>query len=263
MNELIELLDQYRQDISFASTGDFLSFHNAMEKYKDFINSYENIESINSFKNSSSFQNYANFFQDHELYYVKKVELESAKKVLLQKQSIIDINFDEAHVQKTINRCYQEFQLIDSSAKNAGKTIKTFAIIGCGPLPKTAIVFSKLMPDANIICLDIDDECIGLAQKVIDLHGMSSNISCQNINGIDLSYKEIDCIFIANYVRPKYDIVVKIFEDNPEAQVLVRNPRYLSNMVYENILGTNLDKYVKTNLVLNGDVRETILFEYK
>lgn len=259
MKQLLKQLESHKKKIEKSHTKSFSVFKKTMLGYQKYVNTYKDFQEYTDFKSSKHYETYADFFRQHEMNFIQKNEFNIASKILKHKQNLVKDKIEdiaeEVRRQSTIKHFCMEMGLA------AYENINKIAIVGCGPFPNRAIVFATVLPNTQIVCLDIDKKAIKTATKVVELHNLNEQITLENIDGKDFDYSGFECTFISNFVQPKQEIILKIFEGNPEAQILVRNPRYLSNMVYENILDSGLNQFVKNQLVVNGGVKETILLQ--
>lgn len=86
--------------------------------------------------------------------------------------------------------------------------IEALAFIGCGPLPITLILFSKLY-GIRCIGVDQDPEAVGLAKRCIKHFGLEKEISIIEGDETVLSKIEWDSVLIAGLAEPKQ----RIFEN--------------------------------------------------
>lgn len=115
---------------------------------------------------------------------------------------------------------------------------RTIAVVGCGPYPETALTAATTNPALQVTCVDSDESAVETARSVIQQFDSSrrGHIEFVHDDALTISYGEFDIVFVANGVRNKADVVEKMASDlNSGAQLLVRQPRLLGELLYESI----------------------------
>ncbi len=104
------------------------------------------------------------------------------------------------------------------------ETCKQFIMIGCGPLPVTLLHVADKCPDINILGIDIDNESIEMAKRVVRRLGLQT-IELQHNDGISYVYSGASIIYVANLVFPKAEVLKQISRSaEPGSLVILRDP---------------------------------------
>ncbi|AKB56127.1 MULTISPECIES: nicotianamine synthase family protein [Methanosarcina] len=103
---------------------------------------------------------------------------------------------------------YPRYEKMIKTQVQAYPGIEVLAFIGCGPLPITLLLFSKLY-GIHCIGVDQDSEAVGLAKRCIKHFGLEKEISIIEGNETVLSKIEWDSVLIAGLAEPKQ----RIFEN--------------------------------------------------
>ena len=103
---------------------------------------------------------------------------------------------------------YPRFKKMIKTQVQASPGIEVLAFIGCGPLPVTLLLFSKLY-GIRCIGVDQDPEAVDLAKSCIKHFGLEKEISILEGDETILSKIEWDSVLIAGLAEPKQ----RIFEN--------------------------------------------------
>ena len=110
---------------------------------------------------------------------------------------------------------------------------RRFAMVGCGPLPVTALHISDRTEVPEILALDIDAEALALAERLVERLGLA-RIRVQSANGSAFDFSGTDVIYVANLVSPKASVLRRIAGTAaPGAQVILRNPYAAGHLLAE------------------------------
>lgn len=128
---------------------------------------------------------------------------------------------------------YQRYvNLIKVQAQNL-PDIKTLAFIGCGPLPVTLLLFSKLY-DIHCIGIDKDHEAVALAKSCVKHFGLEKEISIILGNETELSRIEWDSVLIAGLAEPKMSIFRTLYNITKKKKLELEKP---ISICYRNYTG--------------------------
>lgn len=157
--------------------------------------------------------------------------------------------------------------LINVHIQNSPK-IKVLAFIGCGPLPVTLLLFSKLY---GIRCIGIDKnpEAVALAKSCIKHFGLEKEISILEGDETALSKVEWDSVLIAGLAEPKQRIfrnlhsMIKNRKSGPEksASVCYRNYSGMRQLLYWPVPPEQIKGFRKIKEIYpSGKVNNTLVF---
>jgi hypothetical protein len=138
-------------------------------------------------------RSYSNFFSVHETHLAREI-----------------LNNDNPWEMLESFPLYQRYvNLIRDQVENSAD-IKRLAFIGCGPLPVTPLLFSKLY-GVYCIGIDKDPEAVELAKKCVKHFGLEKEISIILGDETVLSEVEWDSVLIAGLTEPKTRIFRNLY----------------------------------------------------
>lgn len=157
--------------------------------------------------------------------------------------------------------------LIDAHLQNS-PGIKVLAFIGCGPLPVTLLLFSKLY-GIRCIGIDKDPEAVGLAKSCVKHFGLEKDVSIILGDETVLSKIEWDSVLIAGLAEPKDCIFQKLYniikkkksELKTQISVCYRNYTGMRQLLYQPVLSEYTQGFRKIKeLYPSGGVNNTLVF---
>jgi trans-aconitate methyltransferase len=108
---------------------------------------------------------------------------------------------------------------------------RRLVMVGCGAFPATLLWFSDQLPAIDYIGLDIDPDCVALANRLAQALGRR-NLRFETINGSDFDYSGADFVYVANQVTPKRAVLERLLQSaTPQLQVVVREPTDLGQLL--------------------------------
>ncbi len=157
--------------------------------------------------------------------------------------------------------------LINVHIQNSPKN-KVLAFIGCGPLPVTLLLFSKIY---GICCIGIDQdpEAVALAKSCVKHFGLEKEISIIEGDENVLSKMEWDSVLIAGLAEPKTRIfqnlhsIIKNRKSEPEkpTSVCYRNYSGMRQLLYWPVQPEQTTGFRKiTEIYPSGKVNNTLVF---
>jgi hypothetical protein len=129
---------------------------------------------------------------------------------------------------------------------------KSFAFVGSGPLPLTAIDFHQLS-GRNITCFDVNIEAVQLSRLIISNMGLDKKIAIVHADGARADFKEFGMVMIASLVPCKENVLARIRETAPEALVAVRSGDGAKAILYEEV---NQADFERAGLHLASSARD-------
>jgi hypothetical protein len=157
--------------------------------------------------------------------------------------------------------------LIQDQVQNSPE-IKTLAFIGCGPLPVTLLLFSKLY-GISCIGIDKDPEAVELARKCVKHFGLEKEISIVLGDETLLSKLEWNSVLIAGLAEPKMRIFRnlhsiikkrKVIQKQP-ISICYRNYTGMRQLLYKPVPPENIRGFRKVKEILpSGGVNNTLVF---
>lgn len=194
---------------------------------------------------------YSNFFSFHEM--------ELARKIL--------VNENPWKKLKSFPLYLRYENLINVHIQNSPK-IKMLAFIGCGPLPITLLLFSKLH-GIHCIGIDKDPEAVALAKSCVKHFGLEKEISIILGDETVLSKIEYDSILIAGLAEPKKRIFQNLFyiakmkksETKKQISVCYRNYTGMRQLLYRPFGSEHTRGFRKIKEIYpSGGVNNTLVF---
>lgn len=113
------------------------------------------------------------------------------------------------------------------------ESCRNLVMIGCGPLPVTALHVADKYPAIKIYALDADAKALKVAQRVIDALEVGQ-ISFIHDDSVSYEFAFASIIYIANLVRPKREVLRQISKTAaPGTLVVLRDPTRAGTAVAE------------------------------
>lgn len=146
--------------------------------------------------------------------------------------------------------------------------IKVLAFIGCGPLPVTLLLFSKLY-GIRCIGVDLDPEAVSLAKSCVKHFGLEKEISILEGDETVLSNLEWDSVLIAGLAEPKQRIfrnlhlMIKYRKSGHKKAVSVcyRNYSGMRQLLYWPVPPEQIEGFRKIKEIYpSGNVNNTLVF---
>lgn len=146
--------------------------------------------------------------------------------------------------------------------------IKVLAFIGCGPLPITLLLFSKLY-SIRCIGVDQDPEAVALAKNCVKHFSLEKEISILEGDETVLSDTEWDSVLIAGLAEPKQRIfrnlhsMIENRKSGSEKSVSVcyRNYSGMRQLFYWPVRQEQIKGFRKINEIYpSGNVNNTLVF---
>jgi hypothetical protein len=101
---------------------------------------------------------------------------------------------------------------------------RRFGMIGCGPLPVTALHVMERAGVSDCVLLDVSPQAIEWTSKLKDRFGWTA-LHPTLCDGSEFDYGGCDVVYVANMVQDKRDTVQRILDTTaPDVQVVVREP---------------------------------------
>lgn len=157
--------------------------------------------------------------------------------------------------------------LIDVQVRNS-PDIEILAFIGCGPLPVTLLLLSKLY-GIRCIGIDKDPEAVALSKSCVKQFGLEKEISIIFGDETALSRIEWDSVLIAGLAEPKirifrnlYSIIrKKKLELKKPISVCYRNYTGMRQLLYRPIMPEHIRGFRKVKEIYpSGGVNNTLVF---
>ncbi|ROZ75747.1 class I SAM-dependent methyltransferase [Ramlibacter sp. WS9] len=112
---------------------------------------------------------------------------------------------------------------------------ETFVMVGCGPLPVTALQVLDRSSVQNVVCLDVSEKAIDADNRLKAALGLD-RLHPRLSNGTDFDFGPASVIYIANMVMPKLDVVKQALRTSAaNAQLVVREPYSLGRLWTERV----------------------------
>lgn len=146
--------------------------------------------------------------------------------------------------------------------------IKVLAFIGCGPLPVTLLLFSKLY-GTRCIGVDQDPEAVALAKSCVNHFGLEKEISILEGDETALSKIEWDSVLIAGLAEPKKRIFRHLHSmiknqksgSNKSVSACYRNYSGMRQLLYWPVPPEHIKGFRKIKEIYpSGKVNNTLVF---
>jgi hypothetical protein len=163
---------------------------------------------------------------------------------------------------------YPRYEYLINVHVQTSPDIKVLAFIGCGPLPVTLLLFSKLY-GVRCIGVDQDPEAVSLAKSCVKHFGLEKEISIVLGDETALSKIEWDSVLIAGLAEPKKRIFKNLRDitkkKNPELKkqisVCYRNYTGMRQLLYRPVRPEHTLGFQKIKEIYpSGGVNNTLVF---
>jgi hypothetical protein len=157
--------------------------------------------------------------------------------------------------------------LIKVQVQNA-PDIETLSFIGCGPLPVTLLLLSKLY-GIRCIGIDKDPEAVSLAKSCVKHFGLEREIGIILGNEAALSRIEWDSVLIAGLAEPKIRIFRNLYsitkkkklELKKPISICYRNYTGMRQLLYQPVMPEHIKGFRKVKEIYpSGGVNNTLVF---
>ncbi len=110
---------------------------------------------------------------------------------------------------------------------------RRFVMVGCGPLPVTILHVVHRTSVAEAIGLDVDEQALELAGRLIGRLGMG-RVRIIGRNGLAYDFRDADVIYVANMVVSKKAVLERVAQTaRVGTQVVVRDPVAVGHLLAE------------------------------
>jgi hypothetical protein len=207
-------------------------FFHLMRDFLAFLSEIKNPRIYEIFLHSKDYRLHQKIFRHYHSYYIRAVELLESiaimTKTTAKKTDFVDL-LDSIRIQDRYYRKAQELDFINFEKK------KIFATVGCGSFPETMLYMYENTNIQNIIGVDDNEEAVYTAGNIVSSLGLS-DVHFRCINGKFFDYKDIDIIYISNFILDKKEILQRIAETmKDDVQIITRIPISLHNIFYDTI----------------------------
>ena len=196
-------------------------------------------------------KSYSSFFSVHETHLAREI-----------------LNYDDPWGMLESFPLYQRYvNLIKVQVQNS-PDIETLAFIGCGPLPVTLLLFSKLY-GISCIGIDKDPEAVLLAKSCVKHFDLEKEISIIPGNETELSKIKWDSVLIAGLAEPKIRIFQNLnnitkkkkLELKKPISICYRNYTGMRQLLYRPVIPEYISGFRKVKEIdPSGGVHNTLVF---
>lgn len=181
--------------------------------------------------------------------YIKQKEYEVAEKII----ESMDGSYDIAQLGEFAAVAYD--RVVDMFDFDDFDNCKHLTMVGCGPFPMTVLHIISKYPSIKIDAIDIDSEAIKITRKLITKLGLESTVTLHCNNGLDHDYSGSSIIYIANLVRPKKEVLGKVWSDcEKNTLVVLRDPTASGNAFAESGLSSIGNEFIVDGFGKNDSV---------
>jgi hypothetical protein len=114
------------------------------------------------------------------------------------------------------------------------RTCRTVVMVGSGAFPATLLWLRDHFPELCYCGLDIDPECVAMANKLATSIG-ADNMRFILADGTAYGFDGADFVYIANHVVPKRGVLEQIARNPSVRQVVVREPTRHGELLAETV----------------------------
>jgi tRNA/tmRNA/rRNA uracil-C5-methylase (TrmA/RlmC/RlmD family) len=226
-------------------------FKNKMEEFWSYVKSYDDKKTVELFLESESFKPLQKKFKRFEEYYERLIEVDESMIInaeILNNDEESLLSFAKNHfIVDNYKMVQKELEMLEK------ENIETLVMIGCGPLPETILFISDNTNISKIIGVDMSNEAIAMAGDIIKAMGLCKKVELVCSNGEDFDFSKADVVFVANATNNKNDLFKQISKTAKKGtEIILRNPYYLSNLVYKSLDKVPKNIFFKRNNI--GDI---------
>jgi Methyltransferase domain len=217
---LIEYLNRHLQLISQSREEEFPARH---EAFVAGLQSYS--EQQPGASDIAHYSTAFSAFQRRYLAFKERLATEDLSQVLAASSSRIGDRLTDRFAKDSYQRVKELLVLADL------RDCRRLVMVGCGAFPATLLWFSDQLPAIDYIGLDIDPDCVLLANRMAEALGRR-NLRFETVDGSDFNYSGADFVYIANQVAPKRKVLEQLLQyATPQLQVAVREPSHLGELL--------------------------------
>lgn len=164
-------------------------------------------------------------FQRRYLAFKERLAAEHLSQVLAESSDSIGDQLTDRFARDSYQRVKELRVLADLGA------CRRLVMVGCGAFPATLLWFSDQLPAIDYIGLDIEPDCVLLANRMAGALGRR-NLRFKTVDGCDFDYSGADFVYVANQVAPKRKVLERLLQyATPQLQVVVREPTHLGELL--------------------------------
>ncbi|EGG95021.1 hypothetical protein IMCC1989_1967 [gamma proteobacterium IMCC1989] len=157
-------------------------------------------------------------FEEHTDY-IKQKEYEVAEKIIASMKHDYDIGQLGSFAEAAYNRVVDMFDYHDF------ENCQHLTMVGCGPFPMTVLHIINKYPSLKVDAIDIDPAALKVTENLIKQLGLQDKIKLYCNNGLNHDYSLSSIVYIANLVRPKAEVLNKVWQDcKKDTLIVLRDP---------------------------------------
>ena len=242
LNNLINKLQEYYNDIEKYQDSDLEKFKTTFKDLRDFLKSSLSVESgytaafNHLIQNSQEYFLFKLKFTHAENFFERIIELDDNEKVAstASVEATYLENLDK-YLTDEFNKLFLRDVRIEMSKLKQHLSGNNFVMVGCGSLPITLLTFCREYPSISFVGIDNSPEAI---KKAIDLKFKFNinNLNFDIIDGVNYNYKKANTVFVANTVVPKVKVLKQIaMSAQTKTKIIIRIPVLSGNLLSEDV----------------------------
>jgi len=233
IKKITDWLEKFREQILnidyIHNKEDFFKIMKDFRKYLVKISSWNNFD---IFCHSKFYKFYKEFFTNTHEYYLRS--LESMQALSVMTKWIHDYDSFSELMDKDLLRATFERKWREMNSLNF-KYVKNFTFAWSWPFPETMLYVYENTNIEEILWLDYNHEAIYMSWEMVAWLWLKS-IKFRQCDAREFNYNKSDIVFIPLFVPMKNEIIEQIIKTwKKDIQILIVNPKWFLNMIYEEI----------------------------
>lgn len=128
----------------------------------------------------------------------------------------------DKYIKDTVYDIKQELKILDQYISNKKGAL---VMVGFGYLPSTLLMIRKKFPRLTLVGVDSDIGVCSFVEKLLPKFEASGSIQIQHSKADEISYHDVDYIFLANALLNKKEILKAIYQTaKKEVIIFARTP---------------------------------------
>lgn len=233
IKEITSRFEEFRKEIlSIDYIHNKIDFFDIMKSFRKYIVEINENNNFDFFYHSKNYKFYKDFFTKTHEYYLRS--LESMQALSVMTQWIHDYNsfaelMDKDLLRETFERKWREIKSLNFENAN------NFTFAWSWPFPETMLYIYENTKIDNILWLDYNHEAIYMSWEMVSWLGLKK-IKFKQCDAREFDYSSSDIVFIPLFVPMKKEVIEQIIKTwNNNVQILVANPKWFLNLIYEEI----------------------------
>ncbi|OBZ12635.1 nicotianamine synthase family protein [Bacillus sp. FJAT-26390] len=170
------------------------------------------------------------------------VELSDSLHICKSEDSVLDIVRSLPNWNIYMALVSKELSTFRRFIRQGSQTEKSpIVFVGSGPMPLSPIIL-HLLGGMEVICLEMDSVAYEASRSLLEHMGLGAKVTVVMENGSEFEYSSYNRVFVASLVRNKRAVLERISHTSPDPLVAIRTAEGMSQIMYEAIDESQLDK---------------------